>query len=97
MQGPRPEDVNTRPKPRPTSTTDPSAATKRPEDWSVPVEAMFVADVVAEHARVLQEAERRMKKEELLEDCSSEAFDAAKFSAQGPQVRRLSRPSRQAI
>lgn len=86
MQGPRPEAVNTRPKPRPTSTTDPSEATKRPEDWSVPVEVMFIADVVEEHARVLHEAERRMKKEELLDDSSSGPFDAAKFAAHGPQV-----------
>lgn len=55
----------------------------------MPVEAMFVADVVEEHARVLQEAERRMKKEELLDDSSSGPFDAAKFAAHGPQVRLL--------
>ncbi|CAM9963332.1 unnamed protein product [Ectocarpus sp. 6 AP-2014] len=85
MQGPSPEAINTSPKPRPSSTTDPSNATKRSEDWSVPVEAMFVGDVVAEHARVLHEAERRMKKEELVDDSSSAAFDAAKFAANGPQ------------
>ena len=52
----------------------------------MPMEAMFVADVVEEHARVLHEAERRMKKEELLDDSSSGPFDAAKFAAHGPQV-----------
>ncbi|CAM9295450.1 unnamed protein product [Ectocarpus sp. 13 AM-2016] len=85
MQGPSPEAVNTSPKPRPSSTTDPSNATKRSEDWSVPVETMFVGDIVAEHARVLNEAERRMKKEELVDDSSSATFDAAKFAANGPQ------------
>lgn len=50
---------------------------------------MFVGDVVAEHARVLHEAERRMKKEELVDDSSSAAFDAAKFAANGPQVGAL--------
>lgn len=52
----------------------------------MPVETMFVADVVAEHARVLEEAERRMRKEELLDDSSLGPFDPAKFSANGPQV-----------
>ncbi|CAM9395173.1 unnamed protein product, partial [Ectocarpus sp. 12 AP-2014] len=85
MQGPSPEAVDTSPKPRPSSTTDPSNATKRSEDWSVPVETMFVGDIVAEHARVLHEAERRMKKEELVDDSSSATFDAAKFAANGPQ------------
>lgn len=47
---------------------------------------MFIADVVEEHARVLHEAERRMKKEELLDDSSSGPFNAAKFAAHGPQV-----------
>lgn len=89
MQGPWAEAVNTRPKPRPTSTTDPSKATKRTEDWAIPVDTMFVPDVVEEHARVLQEAERRMKKEELLDDSSSGPFDAAKFAANGPQVRKV--------
>lgn len=86
MQGPAPEAVNTRPKPRPTSTTDPSKATKHSEEWSMPVETMFIADVVEEHARVLEEAERRMRKEELLDDSSLGPFDPAKFSANGPQV-----------
>lgn len=86
MQGPAPEAVNTRPKPRPTSTTDPAKATKISVEWSMPVEAMFIADVVAEHARVLDEAERRMRREELLDDSSAGPFDPAKFSANGPQV-----------
>lgn len=87
MQGPRPEAVNTRPMPRPTATTDPTKATKRPEDFSVPVGVIFIGDVVEEHARVLQEAERRMKREELLdEDDTSSAFNPAKLAANGPQV-----------
>lgn len=86
MQGPTPGTVNTRPKPRPTSTTDPSKATKLSEDWSIPVEPMFIADVVAEHARVLHEAERRMKREEVLDDSSSGPFNAAQFAVDGPQV-----------
>lgn len=86
MQGPAPEAVNTRPKPRPMSTTDPSKATKRSEEWSTPVETMFIADVVEEHARVLEEAARRMRKEELLDDSSLGPFDPVKFSANGPQV-----------
>lgn len=89
MQGPRLEAVNTGPKPRPMVTVDSTKATKRTEDFSVPVEAMFVADVVEEHARVLAEAERRMKREELLDgDDASTAFDAAKFAANGPQACR---------
>lgn len=87
MQGPMMGVVNSRPKPRPTITTDPTKATKRSEDFSVPVGAMFIGDVVEEHARVLHEAERRMKREEMLEgEDSSVAFDAAKFAANGPQV-----------
>ncbi|CAM9631266.1 unnamed protein product, partial [Pylaiella littoralis] len=85
MQGPAPEAVNTRPKPRPTSTTDPSKATKHFEEWSMPVETMFIADVVQEHARVLEEAERRLRQEELLDDSSLGPFDPASFSANGPQ------------
>ncbi|CAM9223436.1 unnamed protein product, partial [Hapterophycus canaliculatus] len=85
MQGPTHGSVNTRPKPRPTSTTDPSKATKRSEDWSIPVEPMFITDVVAEHARVLHEAERRMKREEVLDDSSSVPFNAAQFAVNGPQ------------
>lgn len=88
MQGPRPEAVNTRPAPRPMFTIDPTKATKQLQDFTVPVGSMFIADVVEEHARVLQEAERRMRREEmLLEDDSSAAFDADKFAADGPQVR----------
>lgn len=87
MQGPRPEAVNTRPKPRPTGTVDPTQATKRTEDFFVPVECMFISDVVEEHARVLQEAERRMRREEILGgDDASAGFNAAAFAANGPQV-----------
>ena len=68
-------------------TIDPTKATKQLQDFTVPVGSMFIADVVEEHARVLQEAERRMRREELLaEDDSSVAFDADKFAADGPQV-----------
>lgn len=52
----------------------------------MPTETMFVGDVVEEHARVLHEAERRMRREELLEEDGSQEFDAAQFAANGPQV-----------
>lgn len=86
MQGPRPESVNTGPKPRPTGTIDPTLATKRSEDFLVPAGVMFISDVVAEHSRVLHEADRRMKREELLNDDSSRDFNAAQFAANCPQV-----------
>lgn len=67
-------------------TTDPARASKRAESFSVAVETMFINDVVKEHARVLHEAERRKRREELLEEDASQEFNAAQFAANGPQA-----------
>lgn len=87
-QGPRPEGINTFPKPHQTGTTDPTMASRRSEEFSVPVDTMFVADVVAEHERLMHEPKRRMDLEELVGDDSPGSSDVDKLAAIGPQVIR---------
>lgn len=86
-QGPRPDAVNTYPKPRPMEGADPTLASKRQGEFNVPLASMFIDDVVEEHARVLQEAERRMKQQEMIADDASGEFNFAQLANNGPQVR----------
>ncbi|CAM9679715.1 unnamed protein product, partial [Discosporangium mesarthrocarpum] len=83
-QGAQPGTVNTPPKPRPTGTVEPPLASHSDGGFHPPPpEAMFIRDIVEEHARVLQEAERRMNVEGMLGDDSS--LDIAQMVAAGPQ------------
>lgn len=63
-------------------------ASRRSEEFSVPVDTMFVADTVAEHARLLHEPKRRMDLEELVGDDSLGSSYVDKLAAIGPQVLR---------
>lgn len=63
-------------------------ASRRSEEFSVPVDTMFVADVLAEHSRLLHEPKRRMDLEELVGDDSLGSSDLDKLAAIGPQVLR---------
>ncbi|CAM9173615.1 unnamed protein product [Chrysoparadoxa australica] len=83
IRGPLPEVVNTAPKPRTIGMIDPTTATVKVERFEIPPVDMFVKDILAEHAKVMMAAEKRMMREEIMEDDTS--LDVAQMIADGPQ------------